>query len=119
MYHDEFGRRPARPESFGEDALPASVLEVGGGLWMVLAASLNQTLSALLLQLGGLLPLLACSGTILAHRCSEALDGLARKASMAAPSVPVPHVGLAVGRARRPIRAESARVGFDRSGRLG
>jgi hypothetical protein len=122
MYHDEFVKRPVKRESFGEDALPAVVLEVGGGLWMALAASLNQTAIAVLFQLGGLLPLVACSGKIFAHRCSDALARLGRPFQVTPTlPVPIPHFGLAAGpvRARRDLRAESARAGFDHSGRLG
>ena len=123
MYHDEFEKRPVRPESFGENALPAVALEVGGGLSMVLTASLNQTISSLLLQFGGLLPLIACSVTIFAHRCSRSLERLARR-SQAAPRspVPIPHLSLAnsvSGRRRGRVPSESARAGFDHSGRLG
>lgn len=124
MYHDEFGPRPARRESFGEKALPTAAMEIGGGLWMALLVSLNHSISALVFQLGGMLPLFACSLTMLAHRTSEALARLSATGQVR-PRLPVPihHLGLrtppvGVGR-RRFARAESPRAGFDHSGRLG
>ena len=125
MYHDEFAKRPVRRESsFGENALPTMALEVGGGLWMVLAASLNQTISSLLFQIGGLLPLVACSCSIFAHRCSESLSQLARTIQTFERSpLPIPHLSFPSSSASKPrrtrVRAESARAGFDHSSRLG
>jgi len=61
---------PHRPAT---TSCPPSPWEVGGGLSLGFAASLNQPISLLLFYLGGLLPLVACSLSIAAHRVSELL----------------------------------------------
>ena len=116
MYHDEFASKPAKPVPFGEDALPAITLEVGGGLSLGLAASLNQPLSTLLYLVGGLLPLLTCCFAIAAHRCAEVLERLSplfeagRRPSV---PVPIPHLFASrasmAGRHRVHPKARSAR----------
>jgi hypothetical protein len=93
MYHDEFARKPAKPRPHGEVALSSLPLEVGGGLSLGLAASLNQPISMLLFYLGGLLPLVTCSIAIAAHRVSEFLIGLAPSLKTRRPSaIPIPHI---------------------------
>ena len=120
MYHDEFTRTPAkRPGSFGDDALPSVALEVGGGLSLGLAASLNQPVSMLLFFVGGLLPMLTCCASIVAHRCSEALAALTPIFRARRPSaVPIPHLPAMNRPGRRLQGAGSVRnATFDR-GRL-
>ena len=94
MYHDEFAKRPARIRR-DADALvdmPSLPIEVGGGLSLGLAASLNPSISNLLLGLGGLLPLVLASFAIALHRASEFLGGLAPLAKVIGKSnPPVPH----------------------------
>jgi len=117
MYHDEFARRavkPTKPLPYGEDALPSLPLEVGGGLSLGLAASLNQPISMLLFYLGGLLPLVTCCLAIAAHRVSEFLAGLAPSlGSKTHSAIPVPHLSVASGpaalRLHRRDRMKSAR----------
>jgi hypothetical protein len=80
MYHDEFAKRPTRTRSNGDVDVPAFPLEFGGGLSLGLAASLNPSISGLLLSLGGLLPLVATSFAIALHRAAEFLNVLASRA---------------------------------------
>jgi hypothetical protein len=107
MYHDEFARKPSNPGPVGENAMPSLPLEVGGGLSIGLAMSLNQPISMLLLYLGGLLPLVTCSLTIAAHRVAEVLAALAprletrRRAAVPAPHLAVATIPMAVARFRR------------------
>ena len=120
MYHDEFTRTPARKaDPYGDDALPSVALEVGGGLSLGLAASLNQPVSMLLFFVGGLLPMLTCCASIVAHRCSEVVAALAPLFKPGRPStVPIPHLFAASRPARRLQGAGSTRgASFDR-GRL-
>ena len=113
MYHDEFARKPAKPRSQGEDLLPSLPLEVGGGLSLGLAASLNQPISILLFYLGGLLPLVTCSLAIAAHRASELLARLAPGLrTKRHPTLPGPHFSAA----RAPRAATNPLVGSTRSG---
>jgi hypothetical protein len=116
MYHDEFARKPEKPVKplpYGEDALPRLPLEVGGGLSLGLAASLNQPISMLVFYLGGLLPLVTCCLAIAAHRVSDFLAGLAPSLEARRPSaVPVPHMfgsSSLMGAAR--LRHQRARSG--------
>jgi hypothetical protein len=120
MYHDEFTRTPARKvETYGNDALPSVALEVGGGLSLGLAASLNQPASMLLLYVGGLLPLLACCTSIVAHRCSEVMATLAPLFRAGRPSaVPMPHLFAAARPSRRLQGAGSVRGASPDRGRL-
>ncbi len=105
MYHDEFAKQPAKPNLKGEPLLPGRALEVGGGLSLGLAASLNQPLAMTLYYLGGLLPLVACSLSI----AGQWLASLAAKPqAIRLLAVPVPHwpasrgrgVGHQLGRSR-------------------
>jgi hypothetical protein len=93
MYHDEFARMPARsPRTDGQDLPPGVAMEVGGGLSLGLAASLNQPLATVLFYLGGLLPLVTCSLSIAAHRASELLALLSASPEAPRPSaLPHPH----------------------------
>jgi hypothetical protein len=111
MYHDEFMRKPVRPIRRPEEPPASLPLEVGGGLSLGLAASLNQPLSMVLFQLGGLLPLVACSLEIAAHRASVFLARLAPSLQASRPSaIPVPHLSTASGfSAIRRHRQERAR----------
>ena len=65
MYHDEFAKvRPvrfARVEAEDAGAKPSLAVLVGGGVSMGLAVSLSQSLSLVVLNFGGLLPLVADS----------------------------------------------------------
>jgi hypothetical protein len=114
VYHDEFSRKPAKARSFADDAIPLLALEVGGGLSLGLAASLNQPISTLLYFLGGVLPLVTCCVSIAAHRLSETLTGLTPPANAGRISaVPVPHILTSTARVgglhRHRSRAGSAR----------
>jgi len=80
MYHDEFARNPVRIEPPPQSPLPGLALEVGGGLWLGLLASLNPPILTALFFLGGLLPLIASCITIGLYRSFEALDRLANSA---------------------------------------
>ena len=77
MDHDEFAKRPTRTRSNEDVDVPAFPLELGGGLSLSLAASLNPSISSLLLGLGGLLPLVTTSLGIARHRAAEFLHTLA------------------------------------------
>jgi hypothetical protein len=113
MYHDEFARKPAKPRPIVEDTLPRLPLEVGGGLSLGLAVSLNQPISMLLFYLGGLLPLVTCSIAIAAHRVSEFLASLAPSLETRRPSaVPVPHIlgsSSPMAGSRLPLRTRASR----------
>jgi hypothetical protein len=114
MYHDEFARKPVRPMQRPEVPLSSLPFEVGGGLSLGLAVSLNQPISMALFYLGGLLPLVACSIEIAARRASEFLLRLAPSLETCRPSaVPVPHLpGISspvAGSRFRHERARSAR----------
>jgi hypothetical protein len=116
MYHDEFARKPVKPVKstpYGEDALPSLPLEVGGGLSLGLAASLNLPISMLLFYLGGLLPLVTCCLAIAAQRVSDFLVGLAPGLETRRPSaVPVPHIfGSSSRMGAAQLRNQRARSG--------
>jgi hypothetical protein len=114
MYYDEFARRPARPISTGEKILPSLVMEVGGGLSLALAASLNRPISLMVFDLGGLLPMVACCLSIAGRNAVTMVASLAPKPlPIRSPALPAPHFAAS----RRPIaasRQEHRRVGSPR-----
>jgi hypothetical protein len=120
MYHDEFEMEPARRPSAVEEKLAGLAFEVGGGVTLGLLASFDRHASSALFLLGGLLPLVACSLGILAHRVAEILGRPARPAEVD-PSrrLAIPGPMLALRGPRNALaRPALARAGFDRSRRL-
>lgn len=69
-YHEPV-KNSAHERSSHDSAVPAVALEMGGGLSLGLAISLNPPISMLLFSLGGLIPLLFSSCEITTHRCFE------------------------------------------------
>ncbi len=115
MYHDEFKRKPALRLDRIEDRVGGLAFELGGGLSLSLMASLDGPASSAIFPLGGLLPMVACSIGILAHRCSEALAELTRGVRGDRPS---PMMALRGPRFLQ-ARPGMVRAGFDHSRRLG
>ena len=99
MYHDEFMRQPAKFSSHTRESRPSLPFEVGGGVSLGLAASLNQPISMVLFYLGGLLPLFACSVEIATHQVVEFLRSLApsSKTTQSSP-IPMPHLSTSFAR---------------------
>jgi hypothetical protein len=117
MYHDEFAKKSARPRPKVEEPGSSLPMEVGGGLSLGLAASLNPPISILVFYLGGLLPLVACSAEIAARRVAESLSSLIRSLPGRRPAaLPVTHL---TGPHRRPQGAGTTRVGAGGLHRLG
>ena len=93
---------------------PLRTLEVGGGLSLGLAASLDQPSSLLLLSLGGLLPFVAFSLSIAAHRARQWLVRPMHPPGASGPIAwPTPHLlgsrRLASPRSRGPGPARACR----------
>jgi hypothetical protein len=80
MYHDEFAKvrsvRFPRVEAEDNGAKPSLEILVAGGVSMGLLVSLSQSLSLVVFQLGGLLPLVADSIAIALGRTRAWFDAL-------------------------------------------
>ena len=113
MYHDEFRKPVARSRTDRGAAGPSLSLEVGGGLSLGLAASLDQPIAMALFYLGGVLPLVTCCLSIAAGRAAEFLTGLAPRLEIPRLSaIPTPHLAASSGRVAAPHRRrEGARTG--------
>ena len=107
MYHDEFARRPVDRTPKWDDFLPDLAMQVGGGLSLALAASLNRSASMALFTVGGQLPIIAWSLSMTVAQAVASLSGLASKVGSEPPSaLPAPHMlanprTMAAGRLRQ------------------
>ena len=127
MYHDEFAPRANRDRGDVGGPISGLAIEVGGGVSAAAASALAIPGIPILLELGGVFPLMASCLGMISARCREVIGslglgldprGLAGRGILVPATINRP---ISTLRGPRAVagRARTVRAGFDRSRHLG